>query len=276
MRLKTLAVLILGPLALTGCPRDKTEDEMSRAEANQALDEATVESQGEALASDTIEIATSFTLGQAVDVAAQQISEFLKTQLPCAAITVDSGTVTVDYSAKGTTCTYHGHVITGQSQITVEKTDAGDVVVGHQWTALSNGIVQIDGTAVVTWSSANPSRHVQHDLVIERLRDQKTLDSSGDRTQTPLNGDVSTGIVVTGTRSWSSSAGTWDLTIDSVQMRWVDPVPQAGSYTLSTPKHRTLTLDFQRKDSDTITVTLSSGSRSFAFDVTSTGQATPD
>jgi hypothetical protein len=41
---------------------------------------------------------------------------------------------------------------------------------------------------------------------------------------------------------------------------------------LLTPKRRSLTLDFERKDADTITVTLSSESRSFAFDVTSTGE----
>jgi hypothetical protein len=273
MRFYTLTVMLLGALAATACPREKTEDGLSRAEATQALDEATVESQGETLASDTIEIATSFTLGQAVDAAAQQVADFIKGQLPCAVIALNSGTLSIDYSANGNTCSYHGHVITGQSRITIEKTDASDVVVNHQWTALSNGLIQVDGTAVVTWTSANPSRHVQHELVIERLRDQKTLDSSGDRTQIPLNGDVSAGITTTGTRSWSSSVGTWDLTIDDVQMRWLDPIPQAGSYTLSTPKHRTLNLEFQRKDAAMITVTLSSGGRSFAFDVTSTGEA---
>jgi len=272
MRCKTLAVLVLAPLVVTGCPRDRTDEGLTRAEASQALEETTLESQGQTLASNTIEIGTSFTLGQAVEAAAEEISSFVQSQLPCAAVAVANGTVTVEYAAKGSTCSYRGHVITGTSRITVVKTDSGDVVVDHQWTALSNGIVQIDGTATVTWSSANQSRHVQHDLVIERLRDQKTLDSSGDRTQTPLNGDLGTGIAVSGSRSWSSAGGTWDLAITDVQMRWADPVPQAGSYVLLTPKRRSLTLDFERKDADTITVTLSSESRSFAFDVTSTGE----
>ena len=59
---KLLALLTLCPLVLTGCPRDQSED-LTLAEASQALDETTVESQGQGLASDTIEIATHFTIG---------------------------------------------------------------------------------------------------------------------------------------------------------------------------------------------------------------------
>jgi len=272
MQIKLLALLTLCPLVLTGCPRDKSDD-LTLAEASQALDETTVESQGQGLASDTIEIGTHFTMGQALENAAQEVSDFVKSQLPCASVTVTSNTATINYSANGSTCTFHGHVITGTSAVSIEKNDSGDVVVDHQWTALSNGLVQLDGTATVTWSQADQTRHVVHDVVIERLRDQKTMDSSGDRTQAALGGDIATGIVVNGSRSWASASGTWALSINNVQMRWVDPVPQAGSYSLVTAKAKTLTLSFVRKDSDTISVTLAGANKSFTFDVNSTGDA---
>lgn len=272
MNVRPLTLLLVAPLALTGCPRDK-DDSLTLAEASQAVDESTIGSQGEGLTSQTIEISTSFTIGQAVQAAAQELSNFITSQLPCASVSLAGSTVTVAYGAKGT-CLYDGHVITGTSEVTITKNDASDVIVDHHWTALSNGLVQVDGTATVTWSQANQSRHVVHDVVIERLRDQRTVDCSGDRTQMPLNGDWTTGIVVNGTRSWVSGAGTWDLTIDDVQVRWVDPVPQAGTYTLVTPKNKTLTLNFTRADADTITVTLAGSNRSFTFDVSSTGEST--
>jgi hypothetical protein len=273
MKLRLLALLSLCPLVLTGCPRDKSNDDLTLAEASQALDETTVESQGQGLASDNIEIATSFTLGQAVQSAAQEISTFITSQLPCALVSVADSTVTVNYSANGNNCTYHGRVITGTSEITVAKNDTGEVVVEHQWKELSNGLVQVDGTATVTWSLTNQSRHVVHDVFIERLRDQKFVDSSGDRIQTALNGDLTVGIAVSGSRSWASATGNWALDINDVQMRWVDPVPQAGSYTLVTSKNKTVTLSFARKDADTIAVTLAGKNRTFTFDVASTGDA---
>ena len=54
----------------------------------------------------------------------------------------------------------------------------------------------------------------------------------------------------------------------SVEMRWADPVPQAGSYTLETPAGKTLSLGFSRVDADTISVTVTGPrGRSFSFNV---------
>jgi hypothetical protein len=113
-----------------------------------------------------------------------------------------------------------------------------------------------------------------HDVTIVRLRDQKTVESSGDRLQKPLAGGITEGISVNGSRAWTSTRGSWDLDIENVEMRWVDPVPQAGQYVLTTPADKKLTLSFVRKDVDTITVTLAGPKRSFTFDVTKAGDAT--
>ncbi len=205
-----LPVALLGSFLSTGCPRDRADDSLTRADAVQALDEATLESQGQVVAGDNIELATSFTIGSAVQSAAQEVQSFILSQLPCASATLTDHTVTIVYGAGAGSCTYHGHPLTGTSEITIEKTDANDIVVDHKWTALSNGLVQVDGTATVTWNSSSPSRRVQHDITIERLRDSKVLNTTGDRTQIPLNGDLSVGLQVDGTRSWYSGTETWD------------------------------------------------------------------
>jgi hypothetical protein len=98
--------------------------------------------------------------------------------------------------------------------------------------------------------------------------------STSDRVMTLLDpaAGLAGGIVIDGSRHWENTKGLWDLTIDGVQIRWVDPVPQAGSYILDTPKGKTIDLSFSRVDADTIAVTLSSGGRERVFHVTSTGQ----
>ena len=206
--------------------------------------------------------------------AVAELREFISTQLPCAEITLQNATLTVDYGATGPGCLYHGRIITGQSQVSVTKNETADVVVQHTWSDLSNGLTEVDGQATVTWSLDDPSRHVVHAVTITRLRDNWQLESEGDRTQRPLDGGLIEGFRVDGTRAWSSPRGDSSLVIEDVEMRWVDPVPQAGSYVLTTPKNKQLSLSFERKDEDTITVTLAGPQREFAFDVSKSGAAT--
>lgn len=262
------------PVLLTACPRDKNEQALTAAEALQSLEESTLESQAQALTSDVVEISTNFTIGQAVDDAAAELREFFTSQLPCAEVTLEKAILTVDYGVSGDGCLYHGKTITGRSEVSVSKNDEDGVVVEHTWTDLSNGIVEVDGRATVTYDLVDPSRHVVHETTITRLRDGLSIEGEGDRTQRPLDGGLAEGFQVEGTRAWSSPRGESSLVIRDVEMRWVDPVPQAGSYVLTTPKNKEITLGFQRKDEDTITVTLEGPKRSFVFDVSKSGEAT--
>jgi len=56
-----------------------------------------------------------------------------------------------------------------------------------------------------------------------------------------------------------------------VQMRAIDPVPQAGAYSLATPEGHDLGLSFMRLDDETIQVTMTGGRRDRVFEVTSAG-----
>jgi hypothetical protein len=263
----TFACLVpLVVLGVSGCKRD--QESLTSAEASQALEQASVSSEAANVTSGTIEIATSFTIGGAVEQAAGEIRDFVTTQLPCAKVEVAAATLTIEYGALPGSCTWKGLTYSGKHSITVAKNEMGGVEVDHEWTDLSNGRVKVSGTASVTWSFEDQSRRVVHDLGWTRLSDGLTASGSGDRTQTVLEGGLVEGIQIDGSRSWKSDRGQWDLGISGVQIRWVDPVPQAGTYTLSNPNGKTLTLTFARVNDVTITVTVMSGDKSFDFDVT--------
>jgi hypothetical protein len=257
----TLALLSMG---LAGCEK---EAPMSSAEAQDALSESNTSSQAASLTSSSVEVGTNFTIGHAVTDAAAELKTFVLTELPCADVTVANATLTIQYGVKPGNCTFNGHTFTGTHQIQITENDQSQVIVDHTWTDLSNGIVKVNGTAHVTWDISEKYREVQHDLTWVRLSDGRTGHGTGDRKQTPLAGGLAEGIQVDGSRAWDGPAGHWDLSIQGVQMRWEDPVPQAGQYVLATPKNRSITLAFSRVDDQTIQVTLSSGDRSFKFDV---------
>jgi hypothetical protein len=273
MRLYTIAATSTLALLLTACPKDKAADTtpMTQAEARDALEESTVESQASALTTSSVEISTTFTIGKAVQEAAAEVRTFIGTQLPCADITLADATLTVKYGAKPGSCVDKGHTFTGTHSITVSKNDDAQVLVDHTWTDLSNGKVKVSGTAHVTWDLDDEYRKVEHDLTWTRISDGRTGRGTGNRTQKPLAGGLSEGIQVDGDRTWTGNAGRWDLAVQGVQMRWADPVPQAGTYRLASPKGRSLAVSFERVDGDTIEVSMTSGGRVFRFHVNSLG-----
>jgi hypothetical protein len=256
------------PVVLLAC----NQETLTRDEALDALNESALETQASAVTAGPIEISTKFTIGGAVANAAAELRGFLAAELPCAKVTLQGGTITTEWGATAG-CTYKGTTYTGTSSVTIQRTDASTVEVDHTWTDLNNGKVKVSGTAHVTWSATEHSRHVVHQLVWTRLSDDRTGTGSGDRTQTLLDPEagISGGIRIDGNRHWSGPRGEWDLAITGVEVRLQDPVPQAGSYQLTTPKNKSVTLSFARQAADVIRVTLAGPKRSFSFDVRQTG-----
>lgn len=262
--------LISSTTFLTGCPKDNADGPMTTGEAREALEESSVESQASSITASSVEISTNFTIGKAVKEAAGELKTFIETQLPCAEITLIDNTLSVTYGAKPGNCTYRGNQFTGKHTVKVEKNE-DEIVVDHTWTDLSNGKVKVSGTAHVTWDFDDKTRHVQHDLTWTRISDGRTGRGTGDRTQRPLAGGLTEGIQIDGNRTWTGQNGKWDLAIQGVQVRWADPVPQAGTYRLASPKGRSLELSFSRVDEDTIQVTLKNDTKEFKFNVNSIG-----
>jgi hypothetical protein len=264
----TAALLTALTAGLTGCPKE--DGTMTAAEARDAMEESTASSQSSALTTNAVEISTNFTIGKAVNDAAAELKTFIETQLPCADVKLADATLTVTYGAKPGNCTYRGHTFSGQHIVKLSNNEE-QVVVDHEWKDLSNGKVKVSGTAHVIWDFDAKTRHVTYDGTWTRLSDGRTGHGEGDVVQLPLAGGIADGIQVDGSRSWTGAAGKWDLAVEGVQMRWADPLPQAGTYRLATPKGRSLQLSFARVDGDTIAVTLTTDKREFHFNVTSTG-----
>jgi hypothetical protein len=198
------------------------------------------------------------------------IESFIKAQLPCASVQLVGNLLTVNYGANGGNCTYDGVLFSGVQTIAIGAISSTSVEVDHTWTGFSNGYVDINGNAQVTWTS-NASRQVTSNLTWTRMADGMTGQGSANVTQSGLGGDFSTGIEENGSRSWSDVTGDWSLTINDVQQRWVDPVPQAGSFNLDTAKGKDVMVTFSRINPSTIAATVTSGGSSFTFDVTETG-----
>jgi hypothetical protein len=263
------AVLALPLLVLTGCPRDK--EELTADEARQALQQASDAGQAEGLTSASVDITTHFTIGQAVEESAAELRTFIGSQLPCAEVTVEDATLSVVYGANSGNCTYHGHPFSGTHSITIARNDEASVEVHHEWSDFSNGVVELDGTADVTWSFSDKTRRVKHESHWTHLASGRTGTGTGDRLQSVLAGGLAEGIQVDGSRAWDGERGHWDLAIDGVQMRWTDPVPQSGSYTLSTPFDKSVSMSFERVDDDTVRVTVAGPKRDFSFTVSKLG-----
>jgi hypothetical protein len=264
------AVLALPVLVLTGCPREG-KGALTLGEATAALEQASDAGQAEGLTAATVDISTHFTVGQALQQGAEELRSFMGTQLPCADVTLEDATLTVVYGAKGGNCSYRGHTFEGTHVIAIERNDEAKVEVHHEWIGLSNGVVSLDGTADVTWNLTDETRHVRHTSQWKHVKSGRTGQGSGDRVQSLLPGGLSEGVQVDGERAWEGERGRWELTIGGVQMRWTDPVPQAGTYLLATPFKKVLAMSFQRVDDDTIQVNVKGPRGGFTFDVSKAG-----
>ena len=241
-------------------------------EAKEVLEETKLISQTSALTSSSVEICTNFTIGDAVQQAAEDLRDFIASQLPCAEITIQNGnTLIIDYGANAGECRYNGHVFSGSHQITIQSNQNNAVQVDHLWTAFSNQVVELNGTATVTWDFSARTRHVVHANNWTRLADGRSGDGSGDRLQEALDEGILSGFSVSGERTWIGESGEWNLDINDVEMRWVDAVPQSGSYKLDAPFDKSVTVRFERISDTQIKVTIEGPRNSFDFNVTTLG-----
>lgn len=265
--MRFLYLLVLLPLALPGC----TTEDVTQEEAQGALDEANYAANSSALTAEMTEVTTNFTIGQGVQQGAQKLKEFLATEIPCAKLTLADATLTVDFGALSDKCTWHGHAVTGTVSVHVDRNTDGDVQVTHTWTKVSNGKTIVSGTAVVTWQSALGQRHVVHDFTATEVDGTRSIVGHGDRVQKLVDSSKgwAGGIQIDGERDWTASSGKWLLTIAGVQIRGIDPVPQAGSYSLTLPSGKVLTLTFSRASPTSIDVVVSGGKRTYTFHVVS-------
>jgi hypothetical protein len=240
---------------------------LTREEALEALDEIELSSQAEALTAGAIELSTEFTIGEGAQSAGEELHDFIAAEIPCAEVALSAGQLSVEYGAKPGSCSYRGRRYRGQHIINVSRNDADQVIVDHVWNDLESSGVRIDGTATVSWSREDQTRRVVHEAEWTRLRDGRAGEGSGERSQRPLGSGWALGFAVEGEREWRGPSGRSQLDMAGVEMRWVDPVPQAGRYTLDMPYTESLSAAFTRSSAATLRVTIAGKRRAFDFDV---------
>jgi hypothetical protein len=245
------------------------EDALATPEATEVLNAALESDTPEGLMSGSVELGALFDLGQSIPLSAQALAGRLKRDIPCAVTTPNDTGVLIDFGAAGD-CRFNGLPLSGTIRIEIEKTGLDSAQVTHTWTTLGNGRIQINGTATVLWSANTRSRRVVHSVTwrVQRFVAASRsfefgpeLSASGDRTQTLLDADagIGGGIVINGDREWTRPSGTFSLAIDNIEVRWSDPAPQSGRYTLTTPRGRVYGVAYERLDADRIRATVSRG-----------------
>ena len=265
-RIPTTALVLL---FATGCERTY----MTHAEAVEALDQTAASSRGEQATNETIEISTDFTIGAALEAAAEQFAAFWDSQQDCTTTTLEGATVTVDFGDLNDDCDFEGHHYGGIAQITVDSTEPGELQVTHDWFELNNGDVRVNGGAVVDWSGEEQTRHVQTEHTWTDLEDGTTVDVLGDHIQGWIDEDLRIwgGITMEGTRDWSTGDGDWHIDMTDLEIRLQDPVAQDGLITLVNPDGRELTLEHERIDDRTIRITIEGTREPLIFDINQLG-----
>ena len=260
----------LSLFAAAGCDLG-LEVQASATQMRQAMDEVALTGEAAGLEDGIVEITTSFTLGDALETILEEVRAFAQSQAPCSTVeSPEPGVLVIDFGELGDGCEYRGKTYAGVATVTFTLSDDA-VIVEHNYQEITNGRITLDGGSVVTWQDR--SRRVETDFTF--TGQGGTLEVSSDRTQTPIGG-LGDGIRVDGSRDWTSARGSWALDIDQVEMRAVDPLPQAGTYSLTTPEDHVLGLSFTRVDEDTIEVAMTGGRRDHVFHVTAAGDVSEE
>ncbi|HSC85659.1 MAG TPA: hypothetical protein VLC09_00230 [Polyangiaceae bacterium] len=242
---------------------------LTKEEAQASLEEAQLFSQAATLTGNAIELSSNFTIGGAVEDVVENLRAFYESQMPCAELTAAGSSLTIDFGVKSGNCTFRGMQFTGTHEVTITLKAANEVLVRHEWTELSNGIMVVDGSAQVTWTAGEEaSRHLVYDQHWRRISDGREASGSGEQMQRPLGGDLEVGFTVEGDADWEGESGLWTLDINDVEMRWIDPVPQAGNYVLGTPFDKAVTFEFERTAPTKVLARATSGSRDYEVEVT--------
>jgi len=235
-----------------------------------AVGEIVAQGQAQAIENEITELTTSFTIGGGVAEVAQAIQDFAESQAPCSTVSGMDTTLTIDFGVLDDACTYRGHTYAGVVTIEIAVDDES-VVIDHTYADFTNGEITMNGLKTVTY--ADLSRRIVTDYEFVD-KDGESVDTRSDRLQTLLDEQLGIlgGIIINGDREWVGESGEWNLNIDEVEIRWIDPVPQSGVYSLLTPSDKMITMSFERVDEDTIAVLVEGGNKTKTYHVTALGQ----
>lgn len=254
----------------TGCLREG----MSAAEMRAAVVEIVENGQVQQLENGIVEITTDFTIGDAVEAVRDHIAEVLAACGQTTVTVMDDVSIRIDFGPASDPCVHDGKSYSGVVDLVITR-DGDTVTVEHTYQDASNGTYTLHGDKTVTWSSGGGTAVVRTiDSNVGWTGPNGPVDHTSQRTMTfsDFLGGPEAPIVVDGNHHWTRDGEAWDLDMNEVEFRLVDPVPQDGSYVLTVPSGKEGTLSFERIDEDTIAVHFATGLRERTFHVTKSGQ----
>ena len=276
MRRHAVASTLLLSVSLGQAGCDFGFDELDQTELRVALEEAVETGQVQQLENGVIEITTDFTIGDGIEQVRQHIEDVLAACGSTQVSAMDDVTVLVDFGPAATPCMHAGKLYSGQVELVISIAD-DSIDVAHTYRDLSNGTYTLNGTQDVSWTGnafdvgSVVERHIVSDLSWNGPRG--FVEHQAERTMTFM--DWLTGptqrIRIDGEHRWQRAGDEWRLDVDEVELRLIDPVPQAGSYVLELPSGKQAGLHFARVDEHTIAVTVTGGRRDHVFHVTRLG-----
>jgi hypothetical protein len=267
-RLAGLLTVLPFAIALNGC---SNEEKLTADEAEESLLHLMPASAAENLTDAAVDLSLQFAPGDSPEKATFKLMNGIGADLPCAQVSVDGLTLTVEYGVNPGNCEYRRHTFSGTSSMTVRENESGETVLDQVWTGLSDGVVRLDGTVTVNPNYASSMRHVVHDLVWEVLATGRTSKGVGERRQwSSIDGSTSS----SGTQRWSDDSGTWQLDMYSARKSRFASLPEFGGYWLTSPSNREVGIGFSRLDAGTIVVTVERGELQFHFTARELGQGT--
>lgn len=268
VRRYAIATALVTTLCMPGCLRERVSVE----ELRDALEASVQQGQAVSIENEILEITTSFSIGSSVSEALTELQAFFDSQIPCATVSRPDGvTLAIDFGTLDDACTFQGRTYAGLVSVSIKR-NSGSIDLDHVYEGFTDGVTSLDGTVDVAWTS--DYRQISSALSVVGARG--TTEVTGERTQTYVDADLGLegGIEVDGTRSWDGPSGVWELDIVGVRWRGIDPVPEAGTYALTTPSEKTLELSFERENDVTIAVSFDAGRGTRTFLVTRTAEIT--
>lgn len=263
-----LSALLAATLALGACAPDDADDLEMRA----SIDEAIAVGEAHGAETDLLDLTAGEDAGGpplrgllAGPRLRDHMRGLIASQLPCSTIeAIGDTTLRITFGTAEQTCTFRGAEWSGVVTVSYRATEDG-VTIEHELDHVTNGKVELDGTAVALRTEAQ--RHVVTDFTFTGKRG--TFHAASDRIHTPL-ADGS-GVHIDGTRDVERPRGLVHVDIVDIEIARGDVVPQDGSYVVTAPDGRELTMTFARQDEDTILVTVA-GARERTFEVDAGGR----
>lgn len=203
------------------------------------------------------------------------IEDYWATEVPCGTTTRAGSAITINYGDIDEKCTWRGTALGGQHVVTVRASTSEEISMRHSFSEYTNGVVTLNGDAVVSWEPGTLTREASYDYSWTNEAG-RTRDVVGINTHGIVDSELGLRGVVTldGDRWWGDSEGSSTLDLVGVAYRFADPVPEAGQWDFLVRRTEQVSLQFSRIDGSNYQVDVEGAQRPYSWNINQQGEVT--